>query len=395
MLFLKLIIMHSFSKTFFPANVFSNLSFQPTYRKIYFTILVPIILCAGLSCSSAKHLTGNEEIGGLKFLSEYDIPFNKNFKNTIIGGLSGIDYNPASNVYYMISDDRSERNPARFYEAHIIINNNKIDSVEFADVKFLKNSSGTNYPNSKTDPYHTPDPEALRYNPKNNTMIWSGEGERIVKPGKSVLEDPAITEITPNGNYIDTFQLPTQQHMHSYESGPRQNSVFEGVTFADDYKTLFVSVEEPLFDDGSRAGLNDSTSVTRILQFDMDTKKTKAQYAYVLDPVAQAPIPENAFKINGIPDILSIGKNEFLVIERSFSSGRAACTIKVFLTDIASADNIDTIASLKNKANIKPAIKIVSHQEVWPQMLRLRCCQYKFQGHPYLVTTFLYMHHFM
>lgn len=349
--------MHPFSKTFFSANVFSNSSFQPTSMKIYFTILVPIILCAGLSCSPVKHSTVSEKTGTLKFLSEYDVPSNLNYRNTIIGGLSGIDYNPASNVYYMISDDRSERNPARFYETHIIIKNNKIDSVEFTDVKFLKNNSGNNYPNSKTDPYHTPDPEALRYDPKNNTMVWSSEGERVVRTNKLILEDPAITQIFTDGNYIDTFQLPTQLHMHSYESGPRQNSVFEGVTFADDYKTLFVSVEEPLYDDGSRAGVNDSTAITRILQFDMNSKKTKAQYAYVLDPVAHAPEPENAFKINGIPDILSIEKNKFLVIERSFSAGNPACTIKVFLTDISSADNIDTIASLKNKANIKPASK--------------------------------------
>ena len=130
----------------------------------------------------------------------------------------------------MISDDRSEKNPARFYEAQIIINKSKIDSVFFTDVKFLKNTSGNNYPNSNSDPYHTPDPEALRYNPKNNTFIWSSEGERIVKPDKIVLEDPAMTEITADGNYIDTFQLPSQLHMHPHESGPRQNSVFEGIT---------------------------------------------------------------------------------------------------------------------------------------------------------------------
>lgn len=145
--------------------------------------------------------------------------------------------------------------------------------------------------------------------------------------------------------------------MHSNESGPRQNSVFEGVTFADNYKTLFVNVEEPLYDDGSRSGLNDSAGITRILQFDMAAKKPVAQYAYILDPVAHAPIPANAFKINGIPDILSIGKNKFLVIERSYSTGRMACTIKVFLADISSAENINDIASLKTKTGLKTVYK--------------------------------------
>lgn len=71
----------------------------------------------------------------------------------------------------MIWDDRSDKNPARFYEAQIIIKKNKINSIVFKDAKFLKNNSGNYYPNCMTDPLHTPDPEALRYNPKNNTFV--------------------------------------------------------------------------------------------------------------------------------------------------------------------------------------------------------------------------------
>lgn len=325
--------------------------------KFYLRVSILILIYVNFSCVTAKHTTDTGSVNHLKFLAEYDIPYNTNFKNTIIGGLSGIDYNAASNIYYLISDDRSDKNPARFYEAQIIINKNKIDRVAFKDVKFLKNDSGYNYPNSRSDPYHTPDPEALRYNPKNNTLIWSSEGERIIKPGRVILEDPSVTEIGVGGNYMDTFQLPSQLHMHADESGPRQNSVFEGVTFADNYKSLFVSVEEPLYNDGLQSGLNDSAGITRILKFDMASKKCVAQYAYILDPVAYPPVPANAFKINGIPDILSIGKNKLLVIERSYSTGRLACTIKLFLADISSAENINNISSLKNMPRLKPISK--------------------------------------
>ncbi|MEO8861049.1 MAG: esterase-like activity of phytase family protein [Ginsengibacter sp.] len=306
-----------------------------------------------ISCTSSKKILANGSTTHLKFLSEYDVPFNKDFQNTTIGGLSGIDYVPAKNAYYMISDDRSEYNPARFYEAKININQNKIDSVVFSGVTFLKNSEGTTYPNSQSDPYHTPDPEALRYNPEKNTFVWSSEGERIIKPGQVILENPSVTEINSVGTFIDTFELPPQVRMKQTESGPRRNGVFEGLTFADNYKTLFVNVEEPIYDDGSRAGLNDSSGIIRMLKFDMATKKPVAQYAYVIDPVAHAPVPSNAFEINGIPDILYVGDNKMLVIERSFSTGRMACTIKVFLADISSAENIADMPSLKNKKGIK------------------------------------------
>ncbi|MGH2565613.1 MAG: esterase-like activity of phytase family protein, partial [Ginsengibacter sp.] len=313
-------------------------------------IFIAFVISCVTSCTVSKTVTGN--FNHIKLLSEYDVAYNKNFKNTIIGGLSGIDYDAKKNTYYLISDDRSEKNAARFYKASIIINQNKIDSVVFRDVTFLKNSEGNFYPNSSQDPYHTPDPEALRHNPLTNTFTWSSEGERIVKPGKLVLEDPSVTEINEQGNYIDTFILPPQLHMRADESGPRQNSVFEGLTFADDYKTLFVNVEEPLYNDGSRAGLNDSVGIIRIIKFDIATKKPVAQFAYKIDPVAHAPNPAGSFEINGIPDILSIGNNKLLVIERSFSTGRFACTIKVFLADLSSAQNINEIASLKNKPGI-------------------------------------------
>jgi hypothetical protein len=216
----------------------------------------------------------------------------------------------------------------------------------------LTDQLGNFYPASRQDPYRTPDPEALRYNPTNNTFIWSSEGERIVNAEKTVLENPAITEINSTGKYLDTFQLPAQLIMQSTENGPRQNGVFEGLTFANNYQNLFVSVEEPLYQDGDRAGLKDS-GIIRILNFDIKTKRTTAQYAYQIDPVAFPPFPANGFKVNGIPDILHLEGNKFLIIERSFSTGRLSCTIKVFLADISSAENIQDFSFLKNKTGIK------------------------------------------
>ena len=320
----------------------------------FFTLIfLSAIIFLQFSCTSTRHSVTINESSDLKFLDEFDVPYNFNFKNTVVGGLSGIDYDQRENSYYLISDDRSEKNPARFYKAQIIIDKNKIDTVIFDEVVTLKNNVGKPYPNSHNDPYRTPDPEALRHDPRKNILIWSSEGERIVRDDKKVLEDPSITEIDPAGNYVDTFTLPNQLRMQATESGPRQNSVFEGLTFADDYKTLFVNVEEPLYNDGSRAGLDDSTGIIRILKFDMRTKKPVAQYAYLIDPVAHPPVPANGFKINGVPDILSIGDNKLLVIERSFSTGRMACTIKIYVADLSGATDVNNISSLRNESNVK------------------------------------------
>ncbi|MEP6584100.1 MAG: esterase-like activity of phytase family protein, partial [Ginsengibacter sp.] len=279
------------------------------------------------SCTSTKHIISTEEFSHLKFLSEFDIPFNKEYQNTIVGGLSSIDYDDRKNVYYIISDDKSEKSPARFYKAQININNSKIDSVVFLETTLLKNRDGNFYPSASTDPLHTPDPEAIRYNPLTNSFIWSSEGERIVTGDKLVLEDPSITEMNEKGIFMDTLILPAQMHMSKNETGPRRNSVFEGVTFADNYRTLFVSVEEPLYDDGPRAGLKDSTGIIRILKYNLASKKTVAQYAYPIDAVTNPPITKGAFILNGVSDILNVGENKLLLIERSYSTGTPGCKI--------------------------------------------------------------------
>ena len=73
--------------------------------------------------------------------------------------------------------------------------------------------------------------------------------------------------------------------------------------------------------------------------------------------MAHPAIPENAYKVNGIPDILYIGNNKMLVIERSFSTGNMACTIKVFETDLTHASNIINNKGMKTDKNFTPATK--------------------------------------
>ena len=312
------------------------------------------------SCSSSKKISAPRQgisISQLKFLSEFDVANAQQFQGTTVGGLSGIDYDSQRDLYYLISDDRSAINPARFYTAKIKVRRERIDSVQFIDVKGLKTKEGKPFPNSKQDASHTPDPEDIRYNPVRDEMVWSSEGERIVKPGNVVLEDPAVIEMDRNGNYKDSFALPANMHMHAGEQGPRQNGVFEGLTFTGDYRNLYVSVEEPIYEDGPRAGVNDSTAWIRIIKFDAVTRMPVAQYGYKIEPVAYPAVPDNAFKINGVPDILWVGENKIIVVERSFSTGRLACTIRVFLADLSGATNIADVASLPRATAAKPIAK--------------------------------------
>lgn len=323
-------------------------------------VFVAFLFFSFVSCHSSQrisHSDNSETIHSLKWLGKYELPHNLSYKGTTVGGLSGIDYDKENNCYYLISDDRSAIQPARFYTARIYFQEGGLDSVALINVTTLLQSSDKPYPNSIQDPAHTPDPEAIRYNPVLKRMVWSSEGERIVNPGKTVLENPAITEITPDGKYIDSFPLPANLHMQAVEKGPRQNGVLEGLSYADNFKTLYVNVEEPLYEDGPRAETKPNDAWIRIYQYTAAGKKNTAQYAYHLDPVAYPAIPEKAFKINGVPDILAFGNRQLIVMERSFSTGRLPCTIKLFLTDLRNASDISHIASLRDNPPVKPATK--------------------------------------
>jgi hypothetical protein len=298
-----------------------------------------------------------KNISAIKFLGEYDIPFNLKYKNTTVGGLSGIDYDAQNKLYYMICDDRSEKNPARFYTAKIFITSKGIDSMRFTGVVNMLQPNNTVYPSNKQDAWHTPDPEAIRYNPVTKQLVWSSEGERIVKATDTVLENPSVIAINPKGKFKNNFQLPANLTMHATENGPRQNGVLEGMSFADNYKTLYVNTEEPLYEDGQRASLEDVDTYIRIFKFDVESKTNTAQYAYKLEPIAYAANPANGFKINGVTDILSVGTNKLLVMERSFSTGRLPSTIKLFIATLDTATNIKDVQSLKENNNFVPVTK--------------------------------------
>lgn len=283
----------------------------------------------------------------LKLLDEYVIPYNLRFNGTTVGGLSGIDYDAKEHLYYSISDDRSAINPARFYTYHIRIKDDKIDTVIFNKVTFLKAANGKVFAPTNANAA-TVDPEALRV--WNGNIIWSSEGDRIVRNGKFILRNPQIFKAGMNGEYMDTFPLPKQMRVTSGNSGVRQNGGFEGVAISPDRKFFFVSVEEPLLQDGPRAGTGDSTGIVRILKYDIKTGKPMAQFAYMIDPVAYPVHPPSGFRVNGISDIMCLDSERLLVVERSFSTGRLTCTIKVFIADLSTASDISSLKSLKDKS---------------------------------------------
>ncbi|WP_300599690.1 esterase-like activity of phytase family protein [Niabella sp.] len=296
-------------------------------------------------------------ISQLKFLDEYEIPFDLQYKDTWVGGLSGIDYDRAHDRYFIISDERSATSPSRFYTAAIKIANNKIDTVFFTDMQTLKMANGKTFPSLKEGAQEAADPESIRFNPRTNRLVWSSEGDRAARNGVINIKDPWVWEMDLEGHYLDSFALPSNMHVHTTEKGPRVNGVFEGLSFANDYRNLFVSVEEPLYEDGPRADVDYAGAPVRILKYDAVSRKPIAQYAYLLDAVARKPNPATAFRVNGISEIMAIDAHRLLVMERSFSMGNSYCTIKIYEADLHGATDVSEKSGLHTDKTYQPASK--------------------------------------
>lgn len=304
------------------------------------------------SCSATRQAAKQKEtsISSVKFLDEYVMPLNHTFQNTVVGGLSGIDYDEASNQYYLISDDPSQLSPARIYTAQITIKDNKIDTVQVTGVNFIQQQNGKQYPQYRSDKTLKADGESVRYNPKSKSFIWSNEGERVLKNGDTIIVQPALTFITKEGRYLDTIPLPAGFHFTKGENGPRKNALFEGLTYADHYKTIYASLEEPLYQDGPQAAFEFDKALTRILKFDAITKQNTAQYAYNLGAMPVKPTVENDWNVNGISEILAVNDHTLLVMERAWAKGHDDHTfIKLFLVDLNGAENeIDNTGFIQN-----------------------------------------------
>jgi len=274
-----------------------------------------------LSCSSNRNIKSNNL--QLKFLDEYILSENIVIDNTVVGGLSGIDFHQG--LYYMVCDD--PRNP-RYYEAKINIDNSKISNIDFQKVIQLQDTN------------HYLDLESIIYNSKTNQIVLTSEGN--IKKHK----DPQLLSVDLIGNLKKKFQLPKALKANSLQK-PRHNGTLEGLSKSADNKGYWIAMELPLEVDGPEPKLIKTKSPVRITYIDDGTKQPKKQFGYLLDKIIKQP--KGNFAVNGLTDILAYDTDKFFIIERSYSSGlgNQGNTVKIFKVDASNATNILTVESLK------------------------------------------------
>jgi hypothetical protein len=284
----------------------------------------------------------------LEFLGQAIVPTGATFAGTTVGGLSSITYDAARGVYYSLSDDQSQINPARFYTLRVDVSDGHLDAgdVQFTGVTTLLAPDGRPYAATSLDP------EGLTL-AKSGELIVTSEG--IAARGIA----PWVRRYALDGTFLGDLPVPDAFQPTSATHGVRQNLAFEAAAVAPDGRHLFVGMEAALAQDGPAASLTGG-SASRILRYNLATGRLDRQYVYFTDPIAEAPVPATQFAVSGLVELLPFNDEFMLSMERSFSVGVPGTgnTIKLYTVAFPGATDVDGLDSLAGLlAGLRPAQK--------------------------------------
>jgi len=310
------------------------------YGRAMLSATALVVLTGLASCGSSDSPAPERAVKSLRLIGQQILPRRMEFQGTVVGGLSGVDYDAATSRYIFMSDDRTttdSANPPRFYTANLTFNESTFSAVQFLSTATLKQADGSVFP--KVPDIKVADPESIRLEPVSGNLVWTSEGDRFISATAPRIIDPFIREMRSDGTFVREYTLPSMFRMSASETGPRGNLAFEGIAFTPDKSRTVVIAEGPLFNDGPAPTVS-AGAVSRITVFDRATGAALTQYAYPVEKVQAEPVPATAFSVNGATEILAVTNNKFLVLERSFSVGVAGNQVRLYEIDTGKASNV-------------------------------------------------------
>ncbi|CAN5670781.1 esterase-like activity of phytase family protein [soil metagenome] len=315
------------------------------------TFLAASAATAGLCLTACAGSTKRQlpSTGRLRFLGEARLPHRLQFKDTTVGGLSGLDYDPLGDVWYALSDDGSDINPARFYTLRLPVSPRGIGPPDLLDVVTLLQPDSTPYP-GRARGGTVPDPESIRFRPQTRTLLWTSDG------GIQQGLDPFVREVRSDGTHLREFTLPDLFRADPKgDTGPRHNLTFEGMSLTPDGQSVWVTMEAALKQDGPVPGVATPGGPCRFTLFDVVTGRARQQIAYVPDAIARAPIPPSAFADNGVSEVLMQDEHRMLVLERAYMSG-VGNSLRLYQIDTRQGTDTLAVANL-TQTTFEPAPK--------------------------------------
>ena len=290
----------------------------------------------------------------LRLIGETRLPHGLQYQNTTVGGLSGLDYDPASGVLYLLSDDGGSQGPPRFYTARVALTHDKLGEIELTRVTFLQGMGA-------------PDPEAIRWHATSQSLLWTSEGNAVRGAA------PSLQQTRLDGSLLRTYPLPAMFDF-GLLAGSRINKTLEGLAITPDGQTAWVAMEAALRQDGEEPTAGSHGGPCRFTLIDIASGNTIRQIAYLPDAVPKAPSPPSAHADNGVVEVLMQDAHRMLVLERAYMAGlgdRQRNSMRLYVIDTRHATDTLSLAALKPGNHISAAKTLVADFASFPALTRL------------------------
>lgn len=273
------------------------------------------------------------EITGLKFLADINIPTGSMYENTEIGGLSGLFYHRQQNKLYAISDDRGARGVGSQHAPRIYL----FDLVLEAEIQ-IKPAGVVNLQMEAAKPFIPMflDPEGITFLPNGN-MVVSSEGYVPFIP-------PMLLIFDADGVFESQIEVPAKyvalKNNDRQEKGILHNFGFEALTISSDQKKIYTATEMWLKQDEEVMAQND-VSIARILSYEVKDEQ------YV--PTEEFVYPLTA---GGLVDFVATGPGQLITVERGWSPVSNINTIHLYQSALNHADNVLALETITNLSTI-------------------------------------------
>ncbi|CAN1212652.1 esterase-like activity of phytase family protein [Tumidithrix helvetica PCC 7403] len=328
-----------------------NIVYRTSFHRISW--FLALVICLVIIFLDVTHLSIAEAKDrtfvplSLEFINAYELP-KQEFERTPVGGLSGITYDRDLNLFYAISDDRSEKAPARFYTLKLDFDSDKqapkLEKVEVKAVTFLKDWQGKTYAQGGVDP------EGIALTSQQSVFISS---EGVTHAGIP----PFIDEFDlKTGAWKQSVPIPARYRLApkgEIEQGVQDNFGFEALALigsapGDPYR-LFTATESALTQDKQPSTQG---ARSRFLHYVLGSGSPMviAEHLY---PVEVSPTAG----IIGITELLPIDRGgHFLSLERAY--GAKGFGIKIWQFATGSASDTSKLPSLQgNLGSLRPIRK--------------------------------------
>lgn len=256
---------------------------------------------------------------GLELKQKIALQHKEKFKQTIVGGLSGLFFHQQK--IYAVSDDRGRFGPARIYGFQLEKNKNQF-SLKLEELISLQSVK-------KSKNYTLLDLEGLIF--FDGKWIVSSEGDLNKKPRVR----PEILSFSQEGlqrNFVSFPEefLPNESGVLT--QGLKNNMAFEGLTLDKDKNQLVLLSESSLIQDKN----SEENVSSYLLNYDLNTKKFLTKKKIYFETGAQL------FLYFGASEITYWKENKYFILTRgvSFNSDTKFDCALWFLDLEASSESI-------------------------------------------------------